>query len=330
MRVPPSLVPLVDEGVVDEVIRPLMSGKEAQVYLVRSGEEYRVAKVYKESTNRSFKHRADYTEGRKVRNSRSQRAIDKRSKYGRAQAEAAWRTAEVDAIFKLHAAGVRVPTPYDFVEDVLVMELVGDEEGNPAPRLVDVELRRRQAQKYFDFLLREVVKMLCAGLVHGDLSDFNVLIGPQGPVIIDFPQWVDPAFNRNARKLLIRDVKNLTTFFSRWIPQLRRTKYGPEMWDLYEKGELAPDTQLTGRWNPKKKKADTMSLLEEIEQMERENREKRERLGLPPPRPARKPVAKARPKPQPAKEKPTSEGAPKKRRRRRRRKKPAPGSPAGS
>ncbi|MCP4805699.1 MAG: serine protein kinase RIO [Proteobacteria bacterium] len=297
MRVPPSLVPLVEEGVIDEVIRPLMSGKEAQVYLVRSGTEQRVAKVYKESTNRSFKHRSDYTEGRKTRSSRGQRAMDKRSKYGRQQAEAAWRTAEVDAIYRLHGAGVRVPEPFEFHENVLVMELIDDGNGGPAPRLVDIELERRDARGFFDFLLQEVVKMLCAGLVHGDLSDFNVLIGPDGPVIIDFPQVVDPAFNRNARKLLIRDVDNLTSFFSRWLPKLRRTKYGPEMWALYEKGELRPDSQLTGKWNPKLKKANAMSLLDEIEEMERENREKRERLGLPPPRPARKPVEFVKPPP---------------------------------
>lgn len=312
MKVPEPLWPLVDEGIIDEVVRPLMAGKEAQVYLVTKGDEYRVAKVYKQSTHRSFRQRAEYTEGRKVRNSRQQRAMDKRgSKFGREQAEAAWRDAEVNAIYKLESAGVRVPQPYDFVEGVLVMELVGDKAtGQPAPRLVDVELDRPTAERVFRCLIRETVKMLCAGVVHGDLSDFNVLIGPEGPIIIDFPQWVDPAVNRNAKKLLIRDVKNVTLFLSRWIPGLRKTRYGPEMWDLYERGELRPDSQLTGRFKPKLKQANTMSLLEEIEAIERENRAKREALGLPPRRTARKPIVEAAPEPA---------EAPKKKRRRRRR-----------
>jgi RIO kinase 1 len=292
LKVPEPLWPLVDEGIIDEVVRPLMAGKEAEVFLVTKGDEYRVAKVYKQATHRSFRQRAEYTEGRKVRNSRQQRAIDKRgSKFGRDQSEAAWRDAEVNAIYTLEAAGVRVPQPFDFVEGVLVMELIGDKStGHPAPRLVDIELDREGAERVFRCLIRETVKMLCAGIVHGDLSDFNVLLGPDGPVIIDFPQWVDPAVNRNAKKLLVRDVKNITLFLSRWIPGLKKTRYGPEMWDLYEKGELRPDTKLTGKYRPKLVQADTMSLLEEIEAIERENREKREALGLPPRRSARKPV----------------------------------------
>ncbi len=300
MRVPKELEPLVDGGIIDEVIRPLLSGKEALVYLVRREEEYRVAKVYKEASNRSFRQRAEYTEGRKVRNSRQQRAMDKGSKYGRAKAEAAWREAEVDAIYRLDAAGVRVPRPFDFVENVLVMELIGDPvTGLPSPRLVDVDLDRETAERVFRCLIRETVKMLCAGVVHGDLSDFNVLMGPDGPIIIDFPQWVDPAVNRNAKKLLVRDVNNLTHFLSRWIPGLKKTRYGPEMWDLYEKAALEPDTQLTGRFSPKETETDTMSLLQEIEAIERENREKREALGLPPRRKKKAVVVEPEPAPEP-------------------------------
>lgn len=332
MRVPDRLTPLLDLGVIDEVIRPLMSGKEAEVFLVMIRGEYRVAKVYKDAKNRSFKHRSQYTEGRKVRNSRQQRAMDKRSKYGRAEVEAAWRSAEVDAIFRLHANGVRVPTPYDFVEGVLVMELVGDDHGNPAPRLVDLELTSEEALVIFDQVLRETVKMLCAGLVHGDLSDFNVLLGPDGPVIIDFPQAVDAAGNRNAKELLLRDVRNLTQFLARFAPELAKRQYGEEMWALYESSELTPESPLTGRYRKKKKPAtDTMSLLEEIEHAERENRAKREALGLPPRRAARQPTISNRPSPKPIGFKPEpkrpdprpakpvegSEDRPKKRRRRR-------------
>ena len=319
MRVPDSLVPLVDQGVIDNVVRPLMSGKEAQVYLVEAHGELRVAKVYKEAQNRSFKQRADYTEGRRTRSSRNQRAMDKRSKYGRAQAEAAWRTTEVDAIYKLTRAGVRVPHPYDFVEGVLVMELISDETGAPAPRLVDVTLDPDQAQEVFDILIREVVKMLCAGVVHGDLSDFNVLMSPKGPVIIDFPQVVDPAFNRNARRLLVRDVKNITQFLGRYKRRLLKTRYGQEMWGLYEKGNLEPDTRLTGKWRAPTKKADTYALLRELEELERESRERREALGLGPPRPARKPAPLALPKPDPPEAEGGSEPGSGKRRRRRRR-----------
>ncbi|MFM2244952.1 MAG: hypothetical protein RL071_1026, partial [Pseudomonadota bacterium] len=290
MRVPEALEPLIDQGVLDEVVRPLMSGKEAQVYLVVARGQRCVAKVYKDATQRSFKNRADYTEGRKVRGSREQRAMDKGSKYGREQEEEAWRNKEVDCIYRLRAAGVAVPEPLAFEEGVLVMELVADTSGEPAPRLVDVELRAEEAERVFNFLLREVVKMLCAGVVHGDLSDFNVLMSGRGPIIIDFPQVVDPAVNLSARKLLIRDVDNLTRFFCRWAPHLQRTRYGQEMWALYEKGDLQPDTPLTGRFKDSEKRANVSSLLAEIEALERESRERRAALGLPPPRPARAPV----------------------------------------
>ncbi|MCB9761432.1 MAG: serine protein kinase RIO [Alphaproteobacteria bacterium] len=322
MRAPPSLAPLADQGVIEEVICPLMSGKEADVFLVVHRGERCVAKVYKDATQRSFKHRAEYEEGRRVRDSRRQRAMTRRSRYGREMMEAAWRNAEVDAIYRLRDAGVRVPEPYDFVEGVLVMELIADAEGRPAPRLVDVTFTRREARDVFNFLLREVVKMLCAGLVHGDLSDFNVLMGADGPVIIDFPQVADAAGNRNARKLLLRDVKNLTRFLGRFDPALLNTRYGPEMWDLYERGTLEPDTPLTGRFKGPTHKANVSSLLQELEDIEREVRARRAALGLEPPGPARRPVRRA-PEPEPEPEPDPDPTSPKKRRRRRRRRKPA-------
>ena len=298
MRVPERLVPLLDQGVIDEVLRPLMSGKEAEVYLVLSYGEECVAKVYKNAEFRSFQHRAEYIEGRRVRNSREQRAMDKGSRHGRAMTEEAWRSAEADAIYQLHAAGVRVPEPYEFIEGVLVMELVKDETGEPAPRLVDRRFSPEEANEVFQVVLREVVKMLCAGIVHADLSDFNILMGTDGPVLIDFPQAVDPAHNQNARKLLLRDLKNLTSFLGRYAPQLRRTQYGPEMWDLYERSQLQPDTELTGRFKSRQKKADVGSMLDEILEMEREAKERREALGLPPPRRARRPIVREEPEAQ--------------------------------
>ncbi len=321
MRVPSSLQPLYDQGVIQEVVRPLMAGKEAEVYLIISEGELRVAKVYKEANNRSFKHRADYTEGRKVRNTRQQRAMSKKSKYGKEQIEAEWRNAEVDAIYRLQEAGVRVPRAFDFVDGVLVMELIADESGEPAPRLVDLEFTRSEATAVFNTLLREVVKMLCAGVVHGDLSDFNVLMTSNGPVLIDFPQAVDPAHNRVARKLLIRDVDNITQFMARYAPNLRHKNYGREMWDLYERGALTADTKLTGRYRPKKQVADTSSLLEEIEALAQETKRRREDLGLPPRRPARKPKVYDEPPPVPAAEKLAAPEKKKKRKRRRKRKK---------
>jgi RIO kinase 1 len=313
MRIPERLAPLVDQGIIEQVIRPLMSGKEAQVYLVRSRGEVRVAKLYKELDHRSFRHRSDYTDGRRVRNSRAQRAIAKRSAYGRSLDEQAWRNAEVDALFRIHAAGVRVPEPFEFIDGVLVMELITDAEGRPAPRLADLSLGRSEAKDLFHHLLREVVRMLCGGVVHADLSDFNVLLAHDGPVLIDFPQCVDPAHNNNARRLLIRDVDNLTRILGRFAPELRRMRYGHEMWDLYERGELHPDSPLTGK-RRRKAKADTSSLLAEIEELERESRERRAALGLAPPKPPRAPVQSAEPEPQPAKE-----PAPSRRRRNRRR-----------
>lgn len=302
MRIPSNLAPLVDQGIIQEVVRPLLSGKEAEVWLVVAEGELRVAKVYKEATHRSFKHRAEYTEGRRGRNSRRERAIARRSRYGRAEEEAAWRSAEVDAIYRLHAHGVTVPEPFAFVDGVLVMELVRDPWGQPAPRLVDVSLDEEEALRLFHHLLGEVVKMLAAGLVHGDLSDFNVLLGADGPVIIDFPQAVDAAANRNARKLLVRDVNNLQQFLARYAPHLKAKRYGEELWDLYERGELTPDTQLTGRWRARDRRIDPYGLLAEIEAVEREARRRREARGEAAPPPRERPQAPrkpAQPRPQP-------------------------------
>ena len=299
MRVPESLEPLIDQGVIQHVIRPLMSGKEAQVFLVEAHDELRIAKVYKEATNRSFKHRADYTEGRRTRSTRGQRAMQKRSRFGKREVEAAWRTAEVEAIYKLRDAGVRVPEPFEYLEGVLIMELIRGVDGEPAPRLADITPSRAEANDIFHVLLQEVVKMLCAGLVHGDLSDFNVLIGPDGPVIIDFPQWVDPAFNAKAKDLLIRDVDNLTSFLARHQPTLRGTTYGQELWALYSAGDLTPSTRLTGKFKGSSKRADVDSIVAEIEAAARAEEARRSALGLPPPRRARAPVVFDGPKPAP-------------------------------
>ncbi|HSO31898.1 MAG TPA: PA4780 family RIO1-like protein kinase, partial [Labilithrix sp.] len=280
MRVPESLVALFDYGVLDDVVRPLMSGKEAQVYLVVSGGRYAVAKIYKDAQNRSFKHRAEYTEGRKVRNTRDQRAIANRSKHGREKDEAAWRSTEVDMIHRLHAAGVRVPVPYHFIEGVLLMELVTDAEGNPAPRLGDLPFDADSARAMYDHLIRAAVQMLCAGVVHGDLSEFNVLVGADGPVVIDFPQSIDSAHNMNARKLLIRDVDNLHRFLARHVPSARRAPYAEEMWSLHERNMLLPDTRLRGDFRVEERRANTASVLELIGDANRDERKRREALGL--------------------------------------------------
>ncbi len=270
MRTPEVLASLVDEGIIEDVLRPLMSGKEAQVYLVASGGREFVAKVYKDADTRSFKHRSSYTEGRKVRNTRDQRAIDKRSRHGRTQDEAAWRSAEVDAIYRLRAAGVRVPAPHHFIDGVLIMELVLGADGTPAPRLADASITRDQARAIYGQLIQETTRMLCAGVVHGDLSEFNVLLAADGPVIIDFPQSVDPAKNPNARRLLLRDVENLHRFLARYVPECRRVPYAEEMWALYESNQLKPDTELRGQYRDTRKAADTGALLALLDEERRD------------------------------------------------------------
>jgi RIO kinase 1 len=255
VRVPEGLHSLVDAGIIEEVIRPLLSGKEAEVFLVMAGGRERVAKVYKQAHLRSFKNRADYTEGRSGRNSRDRRAIAKRSRYGRERDEEAWRSAEVDVIHRLWAAGVRVPEPYNYMDGVLIMELV-QSAGAPAPRLGELVLSPARAREVFELLLGEVVKMLCAGVVHADLSDFNILMSDGGPVIIDFPQAVDPASNGAAKKLLARDVDNLQRFLARFVPGPRRP-YAEELWAAYESGQLTAQTQLRGKVDPPRTPAES-------------------------------------------------------------------------
>ncbi len=265
MKTPKRIEPLVEDGLVDEVLRPLMSGKEAAVYVVRCGQELRCAKVYKEANKRSFRQAAEYQEGRKVRNSRQARAMAKGSKYGRKEAEDAWQNAEVAALFRLANAGVRVPRPYDFLDGVLLMELVADEYGDAAPRLNDVYLEPEQAREYHAFVIRQIVLMLCTGLVHGDLSEFNVLLGPDGPVIIDLPQAVDAAGNNHAFSMLERDVGNMAAYFGRFAPELRDTRYAQEMWALYQAGDLLPESELTGQFAQDEHSADIDGVMREID-----------------------------------------------------------------
>jgi RIO kinase 1 len=264
MKTPPGLQALIDDGVIDEVMRPLKSGKEAAVYVVRAGDEIRCAKVYKDMAQRSFQQRVQYQEGRKVRGSREARAIGKASKYGRKQQEVAWKNTEVDALYQLREAGVRVPEPYGYYHGVLVMELVTDADGHSAPRLGEVELAPDQARGFHRFLIRHIVKMLCVGLIHGDLSEYNVLVAPDGPVIIDFPQVVSAAGNNAARTMLLRDVNNITASLGRWAPELLETWYAEEMWALFEAGELHPDSELTGEFEHDESVADIDSVRHAI------------------------------------------------------------------
>jgi RIO kinase 1 len=265
MKIPKRLQPLVDEGVIDSVVRQLMSGKEAMVFVVRCGAEVRCAKVYKEADKRSFRQAVDYTENRKTKNSRQARAMAKGTRFGREAQEKAWQSAEVGALFRLAAAGVRVPRPYNFHAGVLLMELVTAADGNAAPRLNDVELAPEIALALHRRLVGEVVRMLGAGIVHGDLSEFNILLGADGPVIIDLPQAVDAAGNNHAQRMLLRDVDNLRRFFGRFAPELLATDYGREIWALYERGALHADAALTGRFRRDETPVDLEGVMREVE-----------------------------------------------------------------
>jgi len=278
MKTPPRLQSLVEEGLIDTVVRQLMSGKEAMVYVVRRGEETLCAKIYKEASNRSFRQAVDYTENRKTKNTRQARAMAKGTRFGRQAQEAAWQSAEVDALYRLAAAGVRVPQPHNFLDGVLLMELVANAEGDAAPRLNDVSFTAEEARAHHATLLTEVVRMLCAGVVHGDLSEFNILLAQDGPVIIDLPQAVDAAGNNHAKRMLLRDVGNLRDFFGRFAPDLLSTEHGPEIWALYEQGALTPDTPLTGQFQRAEGPVDLGAVIREIDDAQEEEVQRRLRM----------------------------------------------------
>ncbi|WP_101759210.1 PA4780 family RIO1-like protein kinase [Oceanicoccus sp. KOV_DT_Chl] len=278
MKPPKRILPLIEDGLVDEVIQQLMSGKEATVYTVRCGDEIRCAKVYKEAAKRSFKQAVQYQEGRKVRNSRRARAMEKGSKYGRKQQEEVWQNAEVDALYRLAAAGVRVPQPYGCFDGVLLMELVTDDEGRVAPRLNDVSMTAEQAREDHATMMHYVKLMLCTGLVHGDLSEFNVLVDDYGPVIIDLPQAVDAAANNHAESMLARDVRNMTEYYGLFAPDLLNTRFDKEIWALYEDGDLHPGVELTGLFADDNQAADVDAVLLEIKAVYAEEQARLERL----------------------------------------------------
>ncbi len=278
MKIPTRIQPLVDDGLVDEVIRRLKSGKEADVYVVRCGTAIRCAKVYKEAAKRSFKQAVQYQEGRKVRSSRSARAMEKGSKFGRREQEQSWQNAEVDALYRLTQVGVRVPQPYGCFDGVLLMELISDAEGDVAPRLADVSLSAAEARDAHATVLGYVVRMLCAGLIHGDLSEFNVLVDEQGPVIIDLPQVVDAAANNHAQTMLERDVNNMTSFYAQFAPELQGRRYGREIWTLYEDGKLSVDSELTGHVEESTETVDVGAVLDEINTVLAEEQARQARL----------------------------------------------------
>lgn len=280
MKVPPRLLPLLEDGLIDGVVRQLMSGKEAMVFVVRSGEHTRCAKVYKAANQRSFRQAVDYTENRKTKNSRQARAMAKGTRFGRESQEAAWQSAEVDALYRLAAAGVRVPQPLGFHEGVLLMELVTDAVGDAAPRLNDVRFEAEDARRHHAFLIQQVVRMLVAGVVHGDLSEYNILMSAEGPVIIDLPQAVDAAGNNHAQAMLARDVTNLKNFFGQFAPDLLDTDYSGEIWSLYERGTLSVDAPLTGRFQRTDKPVDLASVVREIDDTLAEEAARRLRMGI--------------------------------------------------
>ena len=278
MKIPKRILPLVEDGLVDEVLSRLMSGKEADIFVVRCGHEIRCAKVYKEAAQRSFKKAAQYTEGRKVRNSRRARAMEKGSKFGKKEQEKIWQNAEVDALYQLAEADVRVPEPYGCFDGVLLMELITDENGDVAPRLGDVTMTEEDAIRNFAIIMQDVVRMLCVGMIHGDLSEFNVLLDEYGPVIIDLPQAINASANNNAQAMLERDVQNMVNYFSQFDPYLKDSKFGKEIWKLYEDGELKPDTILTGNFEEDTESVDVDDVMVQIKAAYDEEQARLERL----------------------------------------------------
>ncbi len=264
MKIPKRIEPLVEEGLVDSVICQLMSGKEAMVYVVRCGSDIRCAKVYKETNKRNFRQSISYTEGRRVRSSRRARAMQRRSDFGRMAQKEAWQSTEVDTMSHLATVGVQTPKYYNFFEGVLLMELITDSDGNVAPRLNDLILTAELARTYHDFLIGQIVRMLCHGIVHGDLSEYNVLVGNQGPVIIDFPQAIFAASNNSTQRILKRDIDNVTAYLSRFAPELACTDYGSEIWSLYQRGKLHLEAKLTGNTREKIKPVDVSSILNAV------------------------------------------------------------------
>ncbi len=279
MKAPKSIQPLINDGIVDEVIARLMSGKEADVYIVRCGDEYRCAKVYKDAVKRSFKKAVTYQEGRKVRSGRRARAMEKGSAYGRKQQEEVWQNAEVDALYKLVSAGVRVPEPFGCIDGVLIMELITTEDGDTAPRLDDVAMPADQAVEDHATMMNYIVRMLCAGIIHGDLSEFNVLVDEYGPVVIDLPQAVNAAANNSAQAMLARDVDNMTRYYGQYAPQLLKTRYADEIWSHYKEGTLTPETELTGLYKGPTDSADVDSVMAEIRAVLAEEQERKARIA---------------------------------------------------
>jgi RIO kinase 1 len=279
MKVPPRIQPLVEDGLVDEVISRLMSGKEADVYVVRSAGEIRCAKVYKDVTTRSFKQAVQYQEGRKVRNTRRGRAMERGSKFGKQQKEQTWHTAEVDALALLANTDVRVPKTYGLFDGVLLMELITGADGRVAPRLADISMTLEEAIKDHVTVIDFIKKMLCIGMVHGDLSEFNVLVDANGPVIIDLPQAVDASANNHAQEMLVRDVRNINKYYGRFAPEILNNRSAHEMWALYEKGELYEDTPLTGIHPEDTHQADVGAVVSEIKAVLAEEAKRQERLS---------------------------------------------------
>ncbi|WNZ57493.1 PA4780 family RIO1-like protein kinase [Microbulbifer sp. MKSA007] len=278
MKTPKRLQPLIDDGLIDEVISRLMSGKEADIFIVRCRDEIRCAKVYKDATKRSFKKAAQYQEGRKVRSGRQARAMQKRSNYGRQQQEEIWQNAEVDALSRLARAHVRVPKTFGCVDGVLLMELITDEAGNVAPRLGDVTMSEEQAIQDHALMIHYIMLMLHEGIVHGDLSEFNVLVDDSGPVIIDLPQAVSAAANNSAQEMFTRDVDNMRRYYGRFAPSLLQTQYAKEMWALFEEGNLTTSSTLSGKFDDDDDSADVDAVLEEIKAVMQEELERKERI----------------------------------------------------
>lgn len=238
----PALEEFQSEGLITSVVAPLKSGKEATTYLCRAhrslGASHVIAKVYHDRQDRNFTNDAIYQQGRVILNGQARRAVEKKTEQGRKVQGAMWVDHEYDVLCALYEAGGDVPEPYACTENAILMAFVGDEAGQASPQLQHAALSRPEAERALDRILWNVALWLRENHVHGDLSAFNVLWDGGGPVVIDFPQAVDPRFAPAAKPLLERDLRNISRYFGRHGLAFDHEREAEQLWRQWRFGRL--------------------------------------------------------------------------------------------